>query len=57
MSEAAQYIFTDAENVLGENITHLVCYFHLKQALKRSFAKHNVEKSDRIVILKHVDNM
>jgi len=58
MSDAADYIFKATETVFGVGATtHLVCYFHLKQALKRNFTQHSVNKEDHVPILRHVDAM
>jgi len=39
MSNGADYIFNASEKNLEEDHIHLMCYFHVKKAIKRNFAK------------------
>jgi len=57
MSDGAEFIFNAIKKAFGITVIHLVCYFHLKQAVKRQLAGHGMDKVDRAYILRHIDNM
>lgn len=57
MSDAANYIFNATQKNCENMKEHLVCFFHLKQAIKKNFAEKKVHKKDRKAILNCVDDM
>jgi len=57
MSDGASFIFKAIEsNISGVSI-HLMCYFHLKKAVKNNFAAKGVDKKDRDHILRCIDHL
>ena len=57
ISDAAEFIFKATKEVFGEMVTHVVCYFHLKQAVKRNFVNHGITKEKRPELLKCIDHL
>ena len=57
MSNGADYIFNASEKNLEEDHIHLMCYFHVKKAIKRNFAEKKVSKEDREKILHCINDL
>jgi len=57
MSDGADYIFNAIKNNLEGNQIHLMCYFHLKKAIKNKFAEKKIPKENRDKILICIDNL
>jgi hypothetical protein len=57
MSDKAIAIFNAVDEVYGGNLTHISCYFHMKQNLKKNYSKYEVAKEDRGAISEKIDFM
>ena len=58
ISDGSPAIFTAISNVYGSaDLTHLMCYRHLRENVRKQFAEKNVSKKERPEILSKIDFM